>query len=442
MRRLLTLMMWVISFSVMALDVEQTILKNGLKVLVKEDHRAPVAVVMVWYNIGSADEPGGLTGLSHALEHLMFKATTTHPQGMFAKTIAAAGGQINAFTNYDYTAYFEKIAASQLAVALELEADRMHNLIFDPHEFNRELNVVREERRLRTDDNPQALALERFLATAHLSEPYHHPVVGWMSDLNHLSLTDAKIWYQNFYAPNNATLVIAGDVHAAKVFKLAHLYFDNIKAHPKFIRKTQLEPPALGPKMVRIQTPAKVPYLLFGYTVPSILTSQKPWEPFALELIAGLLDIGDNARFASHLIRGGSIAGQADVYYNPYARFQTQFIFLGTPNSGHSLKQLKSVMLREIATLQNQPVANAELDRIKTQIIAQKTFEKDSLFGQAMELGLLETVGIGWHAKDEYQKNIQAITPEQIQEVAKRYFIPANETEAQLHPINQSENSR
>ena len=206
-------------------QVQSYTLDNGLKVLVKEDHRAPVAVTMIWYNVGSADEPGGLTGISHALEHIMFKGTTKYPLGVFSKTIAGIGGQENAFTSTDYTAYFEKIAAEHLPTSLALEADRMQHLLLDETEFNKEIKVIQEERRMRTDDNPQALTFERYLSAAHLISPYHHPVIGWMDDIQHLSIADLKTWYQRFYAPNNATLVVVGDVKPKDVYALAQQHF-------------------------------------------------------------------------------------------------------------------------------------------------------------------------------------------------------------------------
>jgi zinc protease len=420
-------------------DVHKFTLDNGLKVLVKEDHRAPVAVTMVWYNVGSADEPGGITGVSHALEHIMFKGTPKYPLNIFSKTIAAVGGQENAFTNYDYTAYYEKIAASQLPVSFELEADRMQNLLLDKDEFAKEIKVIQEERRLRTDDNPQALAFERYMAAAHLADPYHHPVIGWMEDLEQLNIIDLKSWYQSFYAPNNATLVVVGDVDANKVHDLAKLYFGNLQRRPDFIRKNQTEPPSLGPKAIEIQAPAKVPMLMFGYTVPSIKTAKKPWEPFALDIISNILDAGESSRFAKNLIRGAHVASSVDVYYDLNARYQTQFIFFGTPSRTRNLNEFKAGILNEINALQRGLVSEKELKRIKTQIIAQKTFEKDSILGQAMELGLLETIGVGAESADSYADKINAITPEQIQEVAKRYFNKQSMTQAQLFPLSQSE---
>ncbi|WP_131783158.1 M16 family metallopeptidase [Legionella gresilensis] len=419
-------------------DVQKFTLDNGLKIIVKEDHRAPVAVSMIWYNVGSADEPGGITGVSHALEHIMFKGTTKYPLGVFSKTIAAVGGQENAFTNYDYTAYYEKLAASQLPISFELEADRMQHLLLNKEEFSKEMLVIQEERRQRTDDNPQALVFERFLASAHLSDPYHHPIIGWMDDLKNLKVGDVKAWYQSFYAPNNATLVVVGDVDAKKVYDLAKVYFGQIPKKPTFTRKAQTEPPPFGPKLVEIHTPAQLPMLMFGYNVPSLKTAAAPWEAYALELITGILDAGESSRFAKSLVRGSHIASSANVYYNLYARYPTQFIFFGMPSQSHTLPELKAALLKEIKKLQTDLVSTPELQRIKTQIIAQKTFEKDSIFGQAMELGLLETVGLGWQAAEAYTDNINAITPEQIQEVAKRYFNDNSLTEAQLFPIPQS----
>ncbi|RUR18014.1 insulinase family protein [Legionella sp. km535] len=438
MRKILITLLMVLSCQTFS-QVQEYILNNGLKVLVKEDHRAPIAVSMIWYNVGSADEPGELTGVSHAIEHMMFKGTKKFPQGVFSKTIAAQGGQENAFTNNDFTAYFEKIDASRLATSFELEADRMNNLLLDANEFAKEIKVIQEERRLRTDDNPQALAFERFLATAHLSAPYNHPVIGWMNILQQMSVEDLKKWYQAYYAPNNATLVVVGDVSPEKVHALAEHYFGSIAKKPVIERKPQIEPPALGKKSIVIEAPAKLPLFMMGFTVPSVKTAQNAWEPYALELIAGILDSGESARFAKNLIRGSRVATGADVYYNLYARYQTQFIMYGAPSQNAQVADLKKGLLAELNSLKITPVSEKELKRIKNQIIAQKTFEKDSIFGQAMELGMLETVGIGWRNTNNYAEAINNITPEQIQKTAQRYFQEPNMTEAELKPTNKNE---
>lgn len=416
-------------------QVQEFILNNGLKVLVQEDHRAPIAVSMIWYNVGSADEPGGITGVSHAIEHMMFKGTPRFPIGIFSKTIASLGGQDNAFTNMDYTAFFEKVDAAHLDTCFKLEADRMNNLILDANEFTQEMKVIREERRLRTDDNPQALAFERFLAAAHLTAAYNHPVIGWMSDLHQMTVNDIKTWYQNYYGPNNATLVVVGDVDPKKVHAMAEQYFGSIPKKNVVSRKPQEEPPALGKKSLVIHAPAKLPLLLMGYTVPSLTTAKNKWEPYALELIAGILDAGNGSRLAKNLIRGSHVATGVDVYYNLYARYSTQFILYGAPSQNNRITDLQKSVLAELDLLKTVPVSEKELQRIKTQIIAQKTFEKDSIFGQAMELGLLETVGIGWQHTNDYIKALNAITPEQIQQTAQRYFQENNRTDAELVPL-------
>ena len=420
-------------------QIQEFSLNNGLKIIVKEDHRSPAAVSMIWYNVGSADEPGGITGVSHALEHLMFKGTKKYPLGVFSKTISALGGQENAMTSNDYTMFFEKIAAKNLSTSFELEADRMQNLLLDPAEFNKEMKVIREERRLRTDDNPQALTFERFLATAHLTAPYHHPVIGWMVDLKQLRAIDARTWYRQYYAPNNATLVVVGDVHADEVIALAKQYFGTLKKHPQMLRRPQIEPPSLGKKSVTVHAPGQLPLLMLGFTVPVVKTTtdETKSEPYALEIIAGILDAGNSGRLTTQLVRGQQIANDIEIFYNLYARYQTQFILYGLPSQSNTMVKLKQGIWGELNRLKTELVPIKELQRIKTQIIAQKTFEKDSIFGQAMELGLLETAGLGWRTAESYVNRINNITPLQLQKTAQHYFQENNMTEALLIPTNQ-----
>lgn len=417
-------------------QVREFTLNNGLKIIVKEDHRSPAAVSMIWYNVGSADEPGGITGVSHALEHLMFKGTKKYPLGVFSKTISSLGGQENAITNNDYTAFFEKIAATNLATSFELEADRMQNLLLDEEEFSKEMKVIREERRLRTDDNPQALTFERFLATAHLTAPYNHPVIGWMVDLKQLQARDARAWYHHYYAPNNATLVVVGDVKAEQVFALANQYFGPLQKHPQTTRHPQMEPPGLGKKTTTVHAPRQLPLLMIGFTVPGVTTTtpETKADPYALEIIASILDAGNNGRLTTQLVRGQQIASDIEIFYNLYARYQTQFVLYGLPSQSNTMVKLKKGILGELNRLKIEPLPMKELQRIKTQIIAQKTFEKDSIFSQAMELGLLETVGLGWKTAESYVSQINQITPEQLQKTAQRYFQENNMTEALLIP--------
>ena len=417
--------------------VHQFTLDNGLKILVQDDHRAPVAVVMVWYQVGAANDPAGMTGIAHALEHLMFKGTARHPAGTYSKIIANHGGQENAFTTHDYTAYFVKIAVQHLPLALALEADRMQNLTLDAHEFTQELKVIREERRMRTEDNPQALTFERFMATAHLSDPYHHPVIGWMADLKHLDRNDVKDWYQRYYTPNQATLVIVGDVDADQVFKLAQKTFGHqVKRAPPH-QKPQHEPPFLGKKIVTVHGKAQIPVLIRGFTVPSI-GSMRPKQindPYALELIATILDAGDNGRLVRELTRDNPIASSIGVNYNLYTRFDTQFMIYGAPTQKHTLRELSHAIDHELTRLKHELIPAAELERVKRQLIAQKTYERDSLLGQAMELGMLETIGKGFETATHYNERIQQITPQHVQQAAQLYFQDVRQTDARLIPL-------
>ena len=315
----------------------------------------------------------------------------------------------------------------------------MQRLLLSADEFSKELNVVKEERRLRTDNNPQAVALERFLAVAHLSAPYQHPVIGWMSDLNHLTVEDLRHWYQRYYTPAQATLVIVGDVQPTQVRRWVTRFFKKIPHRPAVAHRPQVEPPPLGPKRIDLSLPAQQPILLLGYTVPGLTYAPQPQDAYTLEVITGLLDAGENARLTRHLIRTQHLASTVDAYYDLYARFPSQFMLFAVPAPGHSLKPLKQALLAEIQQLNKHLIPQDELQRIKTQLIAQKIFSQDSLFNQAMQLGLLEAVGLGYQTAERYSAGIRAVTPEQIQKTAQRYFCQACLTEAYLHPTSSQE---
>ncbi len=257
-----------LSFNAAQAEVFERTLANGLKVIVKEDHRAPVVVQQIWYKVGSMDESTGTTGVAHALEHMMFKGTRTVPAGEFSKRIAAAGGRENAFTSSDYTAYFQQLHKSRLPLAMKLEADRMQNLNLTGKEFSKEIKVVMEERRMRTDDDPQSLMNEVMMATSYQEHPYHNPVIGWMSDLQKLTVNDVKAWYKTWYAPNNATLVIAGDVKPNEVFALAQRYYGAIPRRALPLRHNFCEPRQIGIKRVVVKAPAELPQLVMAYHTP------------------------------------------------------------------------------------------------------------------------------------------------------------------------------
>ncbi len=419
--------------------VFEKILANGMKVVVKPDHRAPVVISQVWYKVGSSYESGGTTGVSHMLEHMMFKGTKKHPTGEFNKIIARNGGEDNAFTSKDYTAYYQKLEKSRLQVSFELESDRMRGLLLPEDEFKKELMVVMEERRWRTDDKPQSLTYEQFNATAFDSSGYHNPTIGWMDDLKNMTVADLRQWYERYYAPNNAIVVVVGDIEPEAVFKLAEQYFGPLKPFPVESIKPRLEVEQKGIKQVEMQLEAKLPYLVLGYKVPVINTAQKKWEPYALDLLAGLLDGGDSARFSKHLVRGSKIATSASAGYSLESRMQTLFLLDGTPSKEVSTDDLKEALLKEVEDLKNNLVSTEELQRVKAQVISSAVYEQDSMFYQAMKIGIAETTGIGWQEQSRYVERVQAITAEQIREVAKKYLIPKSLTIARLTPLQKQQ---
>ena len=409
-------------------------LANGLKVLVKEDHRSPVAVSQVWYKVGSSYEPGGITGVSHMLEHMMFKGTDKHPAGEFSRIISENGGDENAFTGQDYTAYFQTMEASRLAVSFELEADRMRNLHLLPEELKKELQVVTEERRMRTDDNPQAKMQEQFMTIAYSNSPYKHPVIGWPADIANYTVEDLQAWYQRWYAPNNATLVVVGDVQPQAVFDLAEKYFGALKPSDIKPLKPQTEIEQLGVRKMTVKVPAKLPSLLMGYKVPVLKTAENEWEAYALEVLAGVLDGGSSARLSSVLVRGKQIAVSAGAGYGLTSRMSDLFELQATPAEGKTVDQLEVALKDEIKKLQQNLISTEELQRIKAQVLASDIYQKDSNFYQAMEIGTLETVGLGWQKADEYVSKINQVTAEQVRDVAKKYLIDDHLSIAYLEP--------
>jgi len=409
-------------------------LENGLKIVVREDHRAPVMVSQVWYRVGSSYEPIGLTGVSHVLEHMMFKGTPKVPTGEFSKLISRYGGSENAFTSYDYTGYYQVMNANNLPLSLELEADRMQNALFPADEFIKEIEVVKEERRMRTDDNPNALTYERFLSAAYLSSGYHHPIIGWMHDLDTMTHQDALDWYHTWYAPNNATLVVVGDVEHNTVFELAQRYFGSLqtKTLPKVVLPREV--PTLGERRLTVEVPAKLPSVYIGYNVPGINTAEEEWEIYALRMLSGVLDGGFSARIETELVRGQQIASSAGAGYGGFSRGDTLFYFTGTPSQGHTLEQLEKAFTEQINKLKTELASNEELQRIQAQVISGMVYQQDSISSQANQIGRMESIGRSWKEMDDFPQKLKAITAEQIQQVAKKYLVDTRKTVATLKP--------
>ncbi|PHS32459.1 MAG: peptidase M16 [Methylophaga sp.] len=419
-------------------NVSEYQLDNGLKLIVKEDHRAPVVVSQVWYKVGSSYEYNGITGISHQLEHMMFKGTENLGPNEFSKIIAANGGRENAFTGRDYTAYFQTMEKDRLDVSFRLEAERMRKLIIDGAELLKEHQVVAEERRMRTDDNPQSLLREAFNAAAFVNSPYHHPVIGWMSDIAHYEVADLEQWYQKWYAPNNATVVVVGDVDPEAVYALAQQYFGPLKPETTASVKPQIEIEQRGKRSIEVKAPAELPYFMMGWKVPVVKTvsAELAWEPYALEMLAGILDGGNSARFARELVRGKEIAASVGAGYSLFSRLQDLFVVVGTPAKDITIDNLQQAVMAQLEKIKTELVSQQELDRIKTQVVANAVYERDSVFYQAMQIGMLETVGLDWTLSDAYVENVQAVTAEQVQAVAKKYLIDDHLTVAELIPTS------
>lgn len=416
-------------------SIHEFVFDNGLKLLVKEDHRSPVVVSQIWYKVGGSYEYDGITGVSHALEHMMFKGTKRYPTGEFSRIIAEHGGRENAFTGRDYTAYFQRLEKSRLPISFELEADRMRSLLLPEEEFAKEIRVVMEERRLRTEDKPQSLTYEQFQGAAFISNPYRNPIIGWMSDLETMQIGDLREWYQQWYAPNNATLVVVGDVEPAEVHALAKQHFAGLPTSEIKPPKARQEPKQLGKREIVVKAPAQLPYIVMGYKVPTLVTSKAPSETYALEVLAGILDGGESARFAKELVRGARVAASAGAGYDLIARMDSLFILSGTPAQGKTIDELRKALLAQVDALKASPVSEAELARVKAQVIASDVYEKDSVFYQAMQIGMLETVGLSYKLMDEYVEQIKNVSAAQIQAVAKKYLVEDQLTVAVLDPL-------
>ncbi|OJW87595.1 MAG: peptidase M16 [Thiobacillus sp. 65-1402] len=414
--------------------VTDVTLDNGLRVIVQEDHRAPVMVSQVWYRAGSLDEFNGTTGVAHVLEHMMFKGTQTVPPGEFSKRIAAAGGRENAFTSRDHTAYFQQMQKDRLALSMQLEADRMANLVISDALFAKEIQVVMEERRLRTDDQPQSVVYERLMATAYQAHPYRRPIIGWMDDLSNMTAQDARDWYARWYAPNNATLVVAGDVKADEVIELARRHFGALPARALPPRKPQDEPAQLGEKRIVVKAPAQLPYLLMAWHAPTLKDWEQDTAPYALQILAGVLSGNDSARLQKSLVKTRQIAVNASAGYDAVARGPGMFMIDATPAPGKSVAALEKAIREEVRRIQRDGIDQAELARVKAQVIAADVYQRDSLFYQAMQLGEYATAGLPPEALARRVDKLRAVTAQEVQAAARQWLQDDRLSVAELDP--------
>ena len=411
-------------------------LANGLKVVVREDHRAPVVVSQIWYKVGSSYESPGQTGLSHALEHMMFKGSSKMGPGESSRVLRDLGAEENAFTSDDYTAYYQVLARDRLPVALELEADRMATLRLPPEEFKREIEVIKEERRLRTDDQASAKAYELFKAAAYPASGYRTPTIGWMADLNRMKVEELRHWYEAWYVPNNATLVVVGDVKADEVEALAERFFGAIPRRETPPAKLPIELAQPGERRLTLHVRTQLPSLMFAFNTPSLATAENPRSVQALRLIAGLLDGGYSARLSTRLERGEELVSSASARYDAFTRGDTLFMLYAAPNTQKqkTLAQVEEGLWKQLDKLKNVPPSAEELERVRAQVIAGLVYERDSISRQANTIGELETVGLSWKLMDSELEDLKQVTPEDIRDAARTYFTHDRLTVAHVLP--------
>ncbi len=413
-------------------------LANGMTLWVKPDRRAPTAVHMVWVRVGSMDEVDGTSGVAHVLEHMLFKGTPTLAAGEFSRRVAALGGRENAFTSKDYTGYFQQIPAQQLEAVMRLESDRFANNQWPDAEFAKELEVVKEERRMRTEDNPRALLHEMLAATSLTASPYRRPIVGWMSDLEAMTAQDARDFYRRWYVPANAVVVVAGDVDPLQVKALAEKYYGAIPARAVPDRKPQQEPAQQGLRRFEFKAPAEQAYVALAFKVPRITGVQPSPEhddALALTVLSAVLDGYSGARLERALTQGDQRLADSVGASNGLMGRGPQFFYLeGVPAKGQTTEALEAALRAQVHKVATEGVTESELQRVKTQWVASEIYKLDSVFNQARELGVAWALGLPPDHGTQLMAKLRQVTAAQVQAVAQKYFGDDQLTVAVLRP--------
>jgi len=408
--------------------ITQATLDNGLKIVIKVDQRAPVFISQLWYEVGASDESRPTTGVSHMLEHMMFKGTRTYESGEFSKIIARNGGDENAFTSKDFTAYYQKMHKSKLELAIKMEADRMRNLTFSNRELTKERQVVIEERRMRVEDKPNSKVYENLrLISFDKKGAYHSPVIGFQEDLETYNLNDLRDWYEKYYAPNNATLVVVGDVDPAKVVRLAKQYFGDYAFNPNITKSNRTAITLKGNSKI-LKLKAKLPFYVLSFPVPSLSTVNNEKTAYSLEMLAYVLDNG----LSKSLIRNQQIASSIGVGYRIYDKYDTLFTLSFVPANGVSNDTVLAAIKAQVTELINKPnLIQGELSRTKAQLEADFVFEQDQISTQSYYLGMLSIVGLGIDNMFTYVDNMNNISVTEVSKAAKQYlnFNDANSVE-------------
>lgn len=418
-----------------SLDIQEHFLPNGLKVVTLENHKSPVVTFQVWYKVGSRNEVTGKTGLSHLLEHMMFKGTPKYGKGEFSRIVSKNGGNENAFTSQDYTAYFEIFASDRLDISLELESDRMVNLLLDPEEYLLERDVVKEERRLRTEDDPISSLVEELYAVAFKTHPYRSPVIGWMGDLNNLSRDNAYNHYREYYTPNNATIVVVGDFNTEDVIKRIEKYFGGIPKGKSPSEMTITEPEQQGERRFYYKREAQLPYVIYGYHAPNF----KDRDHYALDVLSNILSAGKSSRIYQNIVYEKEIALSAGGGYTAIQTDPELFYFYAQIRPGRTTEEAEAALNEEIEKIKREPVSDRDIEKAKNQTEASFIMGQDSVFYQAMLIGRLETTGAGAIYLNQYIDEIRKVTAEDIMRVAQKYFVDDHKTVGVLVPLQANE---
>ena len=417
----------------------ETTLKNGLKVIIREDHRSPMVMTQIWYGVGSSDESGNLLGISHVLEHMMFKGTSKVPNDEFTRLSRIYGGRVNASTFTNYTNYYQLYPKTYLPMALELEADRMSNLLLRQQDFDPEIKVVMEERRLRTDDNPRSLAFERFKWIAYPTSHYRQPVIGHMKNLQNIQLEDVKKWYRDWYIPNNAILIIVGDVDSENALLQVQKYFGDIPARKIPARNDVLEFDRVGYRHMELNLPVQVPNLFMAWNVRSLVTAKNPQDAYALTIIKNLLDSGISSRLQDRLVRDKKVLTAISVSYDPYSRGDSLLSISALPVDGVSLQEAEKAIQNEIDLLKTELIKPEEVERVTAKFVSNLVYSQDDIAGQTKMIGNLEINGLSFRLMDELPKHFETVTPQDIQRVANIYFSRDNLSTLYLSPENKAQ---
>ena len=425
---LLLSLCFISSFTLAADDTSEFVLPNGLRIIVKPDSRSPIVVFQVWYKVGSANEQEGDRGISHLLEHLMYRGIKNPSLADVYQKMGTIGAKGNAYTTRDYTYYYHILEKSHLPLAFALEAERMKHLFIDVKGFNIEKNVIREEWSDSISRDPYLPASNALYQNAFEHEAYQFPVIGQMEDFDALTLAQATKWHKDHYTPDNAILVIVGDVKPSEVFALAQEYFADIEKKAKLSNVSYPEDknkPLLDKKSSTrfiMSEHTKVAMILLAFKVPSIKTSEPAWEAYALDVLAGWFDSGLHSRLTKALVRDRQVAHEVFVNYSPMNRQQSLFIIEATPAHDVSVKQLEKAIITEIKQIRNEVISPETLQKVKNQMIATGIFERDSMDTQAKIIGQAEAVDIHWSEDAKYISRIKAVTAEQIKTVLQHYI--------------------